>query len=542
MIRISQVHLPVVHSYSDLKKALCKKLHVDNLEDKDVFCVKKSLDARNKKNIIWNYIIDVRVDNEDEVLKKCDDDKNIAPAKTKKYHLPQRGSEKVTGRICVVGSGPCGLFAAYMLAKFGYNPVLIEQGHKVEERIRTVNDFFEEGKLDTDCNIQFGEGGAGTFSDGKLNTGVNDSKGRNNLVLKTFVENGAPSDILFSNKPHLGTDVLSGIIKNMRDKIVENGGLVMFDTKFVDFEVEDGALSKIILKVKQKAGDEKLIAVKCNNLVLAIGHSARDTYKMLYERHIKMFPKPFAVGIRIEHNQEYINKAQYGLNYKELYGDALPVADYKLTCKTEDGRSVYSFCMCPGGYVVNSSSENGRLCVNGMSFSARDSKNANSAIVVSVNPEDFCFSGSPLDGLEYQRILEYKAYTACNGKIPVQLYKDFKLKKKSESFGSIIPETQGDTAFADLNEVLPDFVSKDILEAFEKFDKNIPGFAMDDAVLSGIESRTSSPVRIQRDDSFETNIKGIYPCGEGAGYAGGITSAAIDGIKVFETIYSKYKG
>ncbi len=541
MIRISQVHLPVIHSYNDLKTSLCKKLHVTNLEDKDIFCVKKSLDARSKKNIIWNYIIDVRVDNEDEVLKKCANDKNIEPAKTKKYHLPKRGTEEIDGRICIIGSGPCGLFAAYMLAKYGYNPILIEQGHAVEERIVSVNDFFEDGKLDIDCNIQFGEGGAGTFSDGKLNTGVNDQKGRNNLVLKTFVENGAPSEILFSNKPHLGTDVLSRIVKTMREKIVANGGLVMFDTKFVDFEVEDGKLSKIILKMKQKGEKEKLIAIKCSNLVLAIGHSARDTYKMLFDRKIKMMPKSFAIGVRVEHDQEFINKAQYGFNYKELYGDALPIADYKLTCKTEDGRSVYSFCMCPGGYVVNSSSENGRLCVNGMSFSSRDSGNANSAIVVSINPEDYCFSDSPLDGLEYQKVLEYKAYNACNGKIPVQLFSDFKLKKVSSSFGLVHPETQGDVGFADLNEILPDFVCNDIVEAMEKFEKNIAGFSMGDTVLSGVESRTSSPVRIVRDENFECNIKGIYPCGEGAGYAGGITSAAIDGIKVFEMIYSKYK-
>ncbi len=542
MIRISQVHLPVIHSYKDLKVVLCKKLHLSNLDDKDIFCVKKSLDARSKKNIIWNYIIDVRVDNEDEVLNKCANDKNIAPAKTKKYHLPKRGTEEVEGRICIVGSGPCGLFAAYMLAKYGYNPILIEQGHAVEERILAVNDFFEEGKLDTDCNIQFGEGGAGTFSDGKLNTGVNDQKGRNNLVLKLFVENGAPSEILFSNKPHLGTDVLSRIIKNMRDKIVANGGLVMFDTKFVNFEVEDGKLSKIILKMKQKGEKEKLISIKCSNLILAIGHSARDTYKMLYENKIQMSPKSFAVGVRVEHDQEYINKAQYGYNYKELYGDTLPVADYKLTCKTDDGRSVYSFCMCPGGYVVNSSSEKGRLCVNGMSFSARDSKNGNSAIVVSINPEDFCFSGSPLDGLEYQEILEFKAFNACNGKIPVQLFGDFKNHKVSDNFGSITPETQGDYAFADLNEILPEFICKDIVQAIDKFEKNINGFSMSDTILSGVESRTSSPVRINRDENFESNIKGIYPCGEGAGYAGGITSAAIDGIKVFETIYAKYKG
>ncbi len=541
MIRISQVHLPVKHSYSDLKKTLCKKLHVSDLNDKDIFCVKKSLDARNKKNIIWNYIIDVRVDNEEEVLKKCESDNNISEANSKKYQLPERGTLDYEGRICVVGSGPCGLFAAYMLAEYGYKPILIEQGHCVEERILAVNDFFEGGKLDTDCNIQFGEGGAGTFSDGKLNTGVNDQNGRNHFVLKTFVENGAPSEILFSNKPHLGTDVLSCVVKNMREKIIDNGGAVMFDTKFVDFEVDDGKLSKIILKIKQQGEQDKVIAVKCSNLILAIGHSARDTYELLNKNEINMSPKPFAIGVRIEHSQEYINKVQYGEDYKELYGDSLPVADYKLTCKTEDGRSVYSFCMCPGGYVVNSSSEKGRLCVNGMSFSARDSKNANSAIVVNINPEDFCFSDSPLDGLEYQRVLEYKAYNACEGKIPVQLFKDFKEKIKSDSFGEVNPETQGEFDFADLNEVLPEFVCKDIVEAMDKFNKTIPGFAIDDAILSGVESRTSSPVRILRDDNFESNIKGIYPCGEGAGYAGGITSSAIDGIKVFEAIYSKYK-
>lgn len=543
MIRISQVHLPVNHTKSQLESSICKKLHVDEHEIKSIkySLVKRSLDARNKDNITYNYVIDVLVDKEQEVLEACKKSKTISVVHEKLHSLPMRGQETMSVRPYVVGSGPAGLFAAYFLAEHGYKPILIERGSNVDERTILIHNFLDEGEaLNPNTNIQFGEGGAGTFSDGKLNTGVNDQKGRNKLVLQTFVDNGAPKEILYSNKPHLGTDVLCNVVKNMRKRIIKNGGEVVFNTKFIGFSSSNGQIDSIKLESFYK-GKKHIIDVDCNNLILAIGHSARDTYKVLQSHNIRMEQKPFAIGVRIEHTQEQINKAQYGENYLEQYGDSLPVADYKLTTKTSDGRSVYTFCMCPGGYVINASSESGRLCVNGMSFSKRDGDNANSAIVVNVSPEDYSISGDPLEGIEFQRKLEEMAYNAGDGAVPVQLLKDFLDGTVSEEFGSVESNCMGKTEFADLNSILPVFVSKAIKEALSSFDNTVSGFANPDAVLSAIESRTSSPVRILRDAHFESNIKGIFPCGEGAGYAGGITSAAIDGIKVFEEIYSRYK-
>ena len=539
MIRISQIQLPVGHSRKQLESAICRKLRVSDNDIKSVkySLVKKSLDARNKDKITYNYVVNVEVDNEEEILKACKKSKTISQIKEKRYQLPKQGTEKMNVRPYVIGSGPAGLFAAYFLAEYGYKPILIERGEPVESRIKTIEDYWNgKTNLNPESNIQFGEGGAGTFSDGKLNTGVNDPKGRNRLVLQTFVDNGAPKEILYMNKPHLGTDVLSEIVKNMRKKIISNGGEAIFNTRFIGFTSSGGALDSIKLESNSHEYE-----VDCNNVILALGHSARDTFKALKEAGIQMEQKAFAVGVRIEHTQEKINKAQYGEEYQKKYGDLLPAADYKLTTRTEDGRSVYSFCMCPGGYVVNSSSEPGGICVNGMSYSGRNGKNANAAIIVSVVPEDFGSSDDPLAGIEFQRELEASAAQAADGKIPVQLLGDFMDGRVSKDFGSVKAAVKGDTAFADLNDVLPDVVTESIKEAVTTFDGIIKGFADPDAVLSAVESRTSSPVRILRNAHFESNIRGIFPCGEGAGYAGGITSAAMDGIKVFEEIYSRYK-
>ena len=539
MIRISQIQLPVGHTQKQLESAICKKLRVNDNAIKSVrySLVKMSLDARNKEKITYNYVVDVEVDNEAEILKACRKSKTISRIQEKKYQLPKQGSEKMNVRPYVIGSGPAGLFAAYFLAEYGYKPILIERGEPVDSRVKTIEDYWNGNTLlNPESNIQFGEGGAGTFSDGKLNTGVNDPKGRNRLVLQTFVDNGAPKEILYMNKPHLGTDVLSKIVKNMRKRIIANGGEAIFNTRFIGFSSSGGALDSIKLESNSHEYE-----VDCNNVIIAIGHSARDTFKALYEAGIRMEPKAFAVGVRIEHLQEKINKAQYGENFRDLYGNLLPAADYKLNMKTKEGRSVYSFCMCPGGYVVNSSSEPGGICVNGMSYSSRKGKNANSAIIVSVTPEDFSSADDPLAGVQFQRELEAAAAQAAGGKIPVQLLSDFFDGTESKEFRSVYSNAKGDVAFADLNDVLPDVVSESIKEALLKFDGIITGFADPDAVLSAVESRTSSPVRILRNNHFECNIRGIYPCGEGAGYAGGITSAAMDGIKVFEEIYSRYK-
>lgn len=541
MIRITQIQLPVEHSQADLESAICRKLRVsDNaISSVKYSIVKRSLDARNKSNITFNYVIDVEVSNEKEVLEACKKSKTITLKQEKPYTLPEQGSLSMNVRPYVIGSGPAGLFAAYFLSEYGYKPILIERGDNVDRRAEFVQKFWdEESSLNANCNIQFGEGGAGTFSDGKLATGVSDPKGRNRLVLQTFVDNGAPEEILYLNKPHLGTDVLCKIVKNMRKRIIQNGGEVVFNTKFIGFSSSNGILDSIKLETMFK-GQSHIMEVDCNNLVLAIGHSARDTFEILYNQGIHMEQKSFAVGVRVEHLQEQINKAQYGDDYKKLYGKNLPVADYKLTTKTSNGRNVYSFCMCPGGYVVNSSSEEGRVCVNGMSYSDRGGENANAAIIVNATPEDFA-SDHPLAGIKFQRILEKNAYMAGNGRIPVQLMGDFMNNQQSDNFGSVYPNSKGKHAFADINEILPDFVCESLKEAFNSFDSIIKGYANPEAVLSAVESRTSSPVRILRDSHFESNIKGIYPCGEGAGYAGGITSAAMDGIKIFEEIYSRY--
>ena len=405
---------------------------------------------------------------------------------------------------------------------YGYKPIIVERGSKVDQRLKKIEEFWSTGKLDENSNVQFGEGGAGTFSDGKLNTGIKDKENRINLVLKTFVENGAKENILYDAKPHVGTDILSVVVKNMRKYIESKGGTFYFDTEMTDFTTENNVLKA----VKLSNGEE----IETNICVLAIGHSARDTFEMIFNKGINMEQKPFAIGVRVEHPQEKINKSQYGFS-----DNRLGAASYKLTYKTDNGRGVYSFCMCPGGFVVNAASEKETCVVNGMSYSKRDSRNANSAIVVTVDPSDFG-GRDPLAGIAFQRKWEEAAYKAGQGKIPVQLFGDFCAGRKSTGLGQVIPSIKGQYALANVREVIPGFVGDAIEEGFGAFDRRIHGFAREDAVLAGIESRTSSPVRICRDEPLQANIRGIYPCGEGAGYAGGITSAAMDGIRVAESL------
>ena len=412
-----------------------------------------------------------------------------------------------------------------MLSEYGYKPLLLERGEKIEDRVKTVNNFWEDNILNEESNVQFGEGGAGTFSDGKLNTLVKDKYFRMKKIFEIFIECGAPESIIYDYKPHIGTDLLREVVINMRNKIISMGGEFRYNTKLTDLIIKDNKIEGIIVNNNEE--------IKTNYLFLAIGHSARDTYEVLHEKGIEMKSKPFAVGVRIEHRQVDINKSLY----KEYY-DKLGPASYKLTYSTKDQRGVYSFCMCPGGYVVNASSEKNRLAINGMSNYKRDSKVANSALVVSVTPKDY---GEDLfDGVKFQRQLEEKAYELGNGKIPVQKYIDFINNKETKEF-EFLPLTKGSYKSSNLNLLLPDFISNSIKEAMPEFKKHISCFDKNDSILLGIESRTSSPITILRNEEGESNIKGIYPVGEGAGYSGGITTSAMDALKQVEKFVKKYK-
>ena len=527
MIRVKQIKVNILNDNDDnIIKLLSKKLKINSDEIREYTISKKSIDARYKPEIFYVYEIDVLCKNEDVVLKKNSNNIDVSKVINEYYVKPIHGNILLDKRPIVVGSGPAGLFCAYLLAMEGYMPLVIERGEKVEERVATVDKFFATGVLNKESNVQFGEGGAGTFSDGKLNTLTKDKFNRGRFVFETLVSCGASSDILISNMPHIGTDVLRMVVKNLRNKIISLGGEFLYNSCLTNINIVDNKISSIEIN--------NSMVIDTDVLVLAIGHSARDTFKMLYDNGIYMEGKPFALGIRIQHPQEMINKNQYGsLHYRDL-----PPASYKLTYKSLEGRGVYSFCMCPGGYVVNASSEENRLAINGMSYNKRDSKNANSAIVVTVTPDDF--GNNPLDGIEYQRNLEELAYRLGNGKIPTQLLGDYYNNIESTLVGDVEPIFKGGYKLSNLNKLYPEYINCALKEAINYFDKKIDGFGNPDSIISGIESRTSSPVRIVRNDEYLSNILGIYPCGEGAGYAGGITTSAIDGIKVAEAIINKY--
>ena len=521
MLRVKQIKVKVEDDNSNtLENKIKKKLNVKDIISYKI--IKKSIDARCKNEIYFVYEVDVKLENENIKLNN-----DISVSKQEEYVFPDSGSEILKYRPVIVGAGPAGLFCGYLLSKYGYKPIIIERGEKVEERVNTVNKFFDGGKLNPNSNIQFGEGGAGTFSDGKLNTLVKDIDNRMKFVYEVFVENGAQDEILYSYKPHIGTDILVNVIKNLREKIISFGGEFRFNTCLTDINVVDNKIDSIEVNNNE--------VIKTNTLVLAIGHSSRDTFRMLYDKSINMEAKPFAVGLRVIHNQDMINEAQYGKKYKDMLG----AATYKLTYKAKNNRGVYSFCMCPGGYVVNSSSEENMLCINGMSYSKRDSKTSNSAIVVTVFPRDF--GNNPLDGIKFQENLEKSAYELGRGSIPVQLLEDYKENRCSTTFKSVIPNIKGSYTFSNLNKLLPCEFNESIKESFISFGNKIKGFDNSDTVLAGVEARTSSPIRIVRGDNFTSNIDGIYPCGEGAGYAGGITSASMDGMKVAEAIRKRYK-
>lgn len=539
MLQISQCNIPYQKdSPGYRKKKLADRLHIRPSDIQEMKIVKKSLDARKKPEIYISYTIQFRVEDEERVLAANRRNRSLTRAgEEPSLWYGIRGAKNAfrTGgqRIVIVGAGPAGLFCAYYLSLCGHTPVLIERGAPVEERIADIRRFWQEGVLDTESNISFGEGGAGTFSDGKLNTGVKDRTGRKRFVLESFVRFGAREEILYDAKPHIGTDILRSVIVNMRKELLALGCEIRFHTKLTDILTEGGRVTGIRAEGPAASGrsagemQKEVSMISCNRLVLAVGHSARDTFAMLRDQAVTMSQKAFAVGMRVQHRQEDIDLAQYG-----ILDEALPVSSYKCTGRTGDGRGVYSFCMCPGGYVVNASSEQGGLVVNGMSNADRDSGNANSAIVVSVEPEDFG-GDDVLAGVEFQRRWERAAYDLCRGKIPVQRYEDFKKRRKTEISGKVSPCVKGKWEWADLHKLLPNFLINGMIEGMEQFDRKIPGFAHEDTLLMGIETRTSSPVRIERDDRLvSVSTDGLYPCGEGAGYAGGIMSAAMDGLRV----------
>ncbi|HJC34142.1 MAG TPA: NAD(P)-binding protein [Candidatus Mediterraneibacter faecipullorum] len=522
MLRISQLKLPVTHTQEQLEKKLLKMLRMSRKDLGQYYIRKRSLDARKKPELYYVYSIDVEIKNEERVLKSMKG--KVQKVSSRPYSVPEHGTERLSDRPVIIGSGPAGLFCAYLLAREGYRPLIIERGASVRERRKDVEKFWETGVLDPSSNVQFGEGGAGTFSDGKLNTLVKDPAGRNRFVLETFVKFGAPEDILWEQKPHIGTDILIDVVETMRREIEKMGGEFRFHSQVTDLIPEEKVL---IINDEEK--------IRAGAAVLAIGHSARDTFYMLCERGFDMEAKAFAVGVRVEHPQRLIDENMYG---RDNRGN-LPAASYKLTEKLDNGRGVYTFCMCPGGYVVNASSEPGCLAVNGMSYHGRAGENANSAVIVTVTPQDYG-TDHPLSGVEFQRELERRAWEEGSGCVPVQRFEDFCANKKTVELGCIKPNIKGHYRLGNVRHIFPEELSLSIQEGIGAMDHKIRGFADKDVLLSGVESRTSSPVRINRDDSFRSNIPWVYPCGEGAGYAGGITSAAMDGVKVAEALVRKF--
>ncbi len=531
MLRINQIKIPVQQNeVAELKKKVERILKTK--KSYTIQIVKKSLDARDKSKLLHIYTVDIQFEHPEDIPQKIIDNKNIMLTKDKKYVFPCQAHPELTERPVIIGAGPAGYFAALMLARAGYRPILFERGKCVEHRTKDVENFWNGADICKNSNVSFGEGGAGTFSDGKLNTGIKDKCGRIQAVVQEFIRFGAPEEIRYLNKPHIGTDKLKQILSAMRVEIQKFGGEIFFEHQLIKFvHKTPDTLQLTIENLKSK----EQITWNTKACILAIGHSARDTFAMLHEQNVEMEAKAFAMGLRIEHKQSSINAAQYGTSEE---AKLLPAADYKMTFRSSKGRSVYSFCMCPGGVVVNASSGQGQSVVNGMSNHARDAENANSAIVVSVTPEDFAAEGfldyGVLAGVEFQKKYEKLAYEEGQGKIPIQTFGDYRCGIVTERLGSVKPSVQGGYTFANLKNCLPVYINDAIIEGILDYNKKLSGFSAEDAVLSGIESRTSSPVRIMRNENYQSSYTGLFPCGEGAGYAGGITSAAVDGIKTAE--------
>jgi len=532
MLRINELKLPLNHPDQALRDAIVGRLGIasDELVDYKIF--KRSYDARKRSAIVLIYAVEVEVRNEAQVLARLQKDQHVMTAPDTGYKFVEAGSPAAgTPRPVVVGMGPCGLFVALILAQMGLKPLMLERGKQVRERTVDTFGFWRKRKLDTESNVQFGEGGAGTFSDGKLYSQIKDPKHYGRKVLTEFVKSGAPEEIMYVSKPHIGTFRLVKMVEQMRAEIIALGGEIRFSTRVEDVLVEGDGSNRQVVGVKLASGE----TIPTRHLVMAIGHSARDTFQMLYDRGVYIEAKPFSIGFRVEHPQSLIDTCRFGPN---AGNKILGAADYKIVHHASNGRSVYSFCMCPGGTVVAASSEEGRVVTNGMSQYSRNERNANSAIVVGITPADY--PGHPLAGIAFQRELESRAFVLGGSTYdaPGQLMGDFVRGVPSKEFGSVTPSFRPAVHLTDLGPALPDYATVALREAFVAFDKQIRGYYKEDAVLTGVETRTSSPIRIKRhDDSLQSlNTRGLFPAGEGAGYAGGIMSAAVDGIRVAEAV------
>ena len=523
MIRIREIAFPPEHNIAQLSYEASRLLRVSPSKIRGTKIVKRSVDARKKPDVKIVYTIDVKVDgNENKILKQSGCKRaSIAPVS---YYKVPKCSKDIKSAPVVIGFGPAGMFAALVLALAGLRPIVLERGEDAVTRHQKVEHFFKTGELDTKSNVQFGEGGAGTFSDGKLNTGVNNP--RIGWILEQFVAAGARENILFDAKPHVGTDILVTVVQNIRQRIISLGGQVRFNSIVTDIVMNEDGVAGV------EINNDEVIA--CSNVILAIGHSARDTFEWLFEKGISMEAKPFSMGVRIEHLQKNIDRAQYG-----KFDPVLPPADYKLVKHLDDG-TVYSFCMCPGGYVVAAASEEGRVVTNGMSYADRDGSNANAALLVTLDPKDFPYEG-PLGGMHWQRSIESAAYNISNSyKAPAQLLGDFLKRRATTDRASVLPTYRPGVVWSELHDILPEIITSALERAIPMMDQSLSGFADSDAVLTAPETRSSSPVRIVRDETKQAlNVRGLYPAGEGAGYAGGIMSAAIDGMMCAEALISK---
>jgi len=526
MLRITELKLPLDHPESAIKTAILNRLGIGEDELIRYAIFRQGHDARKRDAISLVYTLDVETKNEQVILTRLKNDPHISLTPDTTYHFVTQAPVNLTERPVVIGTGPCGLFAGLILAQMGFRPIILERGKEVRERTKDTFGLWRKGVFNPESNVQFGEGGAGTFSDGKLYTQIKDPHHYGRKVLTEFVKAGAPAEILRVSKPHIGTFKLVSMVEQIRATIESLGGEIRFQSRVDAIEIENGQVQGVIL------ADGEIIP--SNHVVLAVGHSARDTFKMLYERGVYIEAKPFSIGFRIEHPQSLIDKCRFGKNAGH---PLLGAADYKLVHHCRNGRSVYSFCMCPGGTVVAATSEAGHVVTNGMSQYSRNERNANSGIVVGVTPDDY--PGHPLAGIDFQRQLEANAFKLGgeNYQAPGQLVGDFLANRPSSSFGSVLPSYTPGVHLCDLSTALPVYAIEAIREALPAFDKKIKGFAMDDAVLTGVETRTSSPIRIKRNAHYQSiNTQGLYPAGEGAGYAGGILSAAVDGIKVAEAL------
>jgi len=532
MIRLTNFKLPLDHTDDELKQAILKKLAINSKQLIDFTIFKRGYDARQKNNIYLIYTLDVKTTDDQALLSKFAKEQHIKPSPDTQYQFVTQAPKNLTQRPVVIGMGPCGLFTGLILAQMGFKPIILERGKEVRERTKDTFGFWRKKILNTESNVQFGEGGAGTFSDGKLYSQVKDPKHYGRKVLTEFVAAGAPEEIMYVSKPHIGTFKLVTMVEKMRQTITELGGEIRFEQRVDDIKINDGKVQGVTLATGE--------FIETSHIALAIGHSARDTFKMLYDNGVYIKAKPFSVGFRIEHEQAVIDEARFGKNAGH---PILGAADYKLVHHCKNGRSVYSFCMCPGGTVVAAASEEGRLVTNGMSQYSRHERNANSAIVVGISPEDFPLINGKEDvlaGIELQRQLEENAFKLGGSSYdaPVQLVGDFLAKRPSGEHGEVIPSYKPGVTYCDLSKSLPQYAIDAIREAIPAFDRKIKGFANGDATLTAVETRTSSPIQITRDkESLQSiNTQGLYPAGEGAGYAGGILSAGIDGIKVAEAM------